>query len=167
MIVYILIIFGFFMRLIPHAPNMAPIAAIALFSGAYLNKRIVPWVPLVIMVASDLIIGLHNVVFYTWGAFILIGFIGMWLKERKTPGKILGATLFSALLFFVITNFGVWLAWYPHTLEGVTTCFIKAIPFFRNTIIGNVVFAAVLFGAYELARRIVGESKYRTVLLTQ
>jgi hypothetical protein len=63
MIVYILIVFGFLMRLVPHVPNFAPIAAIALFAGAYLDKRIVPWVPLGIMIVSDLIIGLHGVVF--------------------------------------------------------------------------------------------------------
>ena len=82
MMVYILIILGFLLRLVPHVPNMAPIAAIAIFSGAYLNKKLVPWVPLAIMVASDLIIGMHDVVLYTWGSFIVIGFMGMWLKNK-------------------------------------------------------------------------------------
>jgi len=90
MIAYLLIVVGFLMRLIPHVPNIAPIAAIAIFAGAYLNKKIVPWVPLAIMVASDIILGLHNVVFYTWGAFILIGYIGGGLKNRVTPGRIFG-----------------------------------------------------------------------------
>ncbi len=167
MIVYILIVFGFLMRLVPHVPNFAPIAAIALFAGAYLDKRIVPWVPLAIMIVSDLIIGLHGVVFYTWGAFILIGFIGMRLKERRTAGNIFAATVFSAFLFFVVTNFGVWLAWYPHSLEGFAACFIKAIPFFRNTLAGNLVFSAVLFGSYELAKRFITGKKYHAVLLTE
>jgi hypothetical protein len=167
MIAYILIIFGLFMRLFPHAPNFAPIAAIALFSGAYLDKRIVPWVPLAIMIVSDLIIGLHGVIFYTWGSFILIGFIGMWLKNRRTPANIFSATVFSAVLFFIITNFGVWLAWYPHTWEGLSACYIRAIPFFRSTVLGNLVFSLALFGSYELAKKWIGESKYRPVLLTE
>ncbi|MDP8299536.1 MAG: hypothetical protein P9L88_06515 [Candidatus Tantalella remota] len=165
MILYILIIVGFLARLIPHVPNLAPIAAIALFAGAYLDKRLVPWVPLVIMIVTDLILGVHGVFMFTWGAFILIGFVGMWLKERRTPGNILGATVFSALLFFVISNFGVWIAWYPHTTAGFIDCYVKAVPFLRNTMIGNVVFAFVLFGAYEAARRMVGESKYKRILL--
>lgn len=155
------------MRLSPHVPNMAPVAAIALFAGAYLDRRVVPWVPLAIMIASDLIIGLHDVVFYTWGAFLLIGFMGIWLKKRRTPANILAATAFSALVFFVISNFGVWLAWYPHTWEGLSACYIKAIPFFRNTMIGNLFFALVLFGSYELARKLVGGSRFRAVLLTE
>jgi hypothetical protein len=166
MIAYILIIFGFLMRLVPHVPNMAPVAAIALFAGAYLDKRIVPWVPLAIMIVSDLIIGLHDVVFYTWGAFVLVGFLGMGLKERRTPGNIFISTVFAACLFFVITNFGVWLSWYPHTWEGLTVCFIKAVPFFRNTLVGNLVFSAVLFGSYELARKLASGSRFRAVLLT-
>ena len=129
MIAYILIIFGFLMRLVPHMPNFVPIAAIALFAGTYLDKRIVPWVPLAIMIVSDLIIGLHGVVFYTWGAFIVIGFMGLWLKENRTPGNIIAASLISAIFFFVVTNFGVWLAWYPHTWEGFAACYVKAIPF--------------------------------------
>jgi len=167
MIAYLLIVVGFLMRLIPHVPNIAPIAAIAIFAGAYLNKKIVPWVPLAIMVASDIILGLHNVVFYTWGAFILIGYIGGGLKNRVTPGRIFGTTAVSALLFFAISNFGVWLSGglYPHTLAGFTSCYVNALPFLRNTMISNVVFAFVFFGAYEVAKRSVKDVALSKVLL--
>ena len=74
-------------------------------------------------------------------------------------------TVFSALFFFAVTNFGVWLAWYPHTSAGFVDCYVKALPFLRNTTASNVVFSFVLFGSYELAKKLVGESKYRTVLL--
>ncbi len=80
MIVYALIVLGFMMRLLPHMPNMVPVAAISLFAGAYLNKKMVPWVPLLIMAVSDLFLGLHEVFLYTWGSFILVGFVGVWLK---------------------------------------------------------------------------------------
>ncbi len=165
MIAYILIVVGFMMRLLPHAPNVVPVAAIAIFAGAYLNRKMVPWVPLAIMVISDLIIGLHGVVLYTWGAFIIIGYMGTWLRERRTPLPIFGAAVVSALVFFVITNFGVALAWYPHTWQGMVSCYIRALPFLRNTMIGNVLFAFVLFGSYELARKLVGGSRFRDVLL--
>ena len=165
MIAYILIAIGFLMRIIPHAPNVAPVAAIAIFAGAYLNKKIVPWVPLAIMIASDLIIGLHGVVVYTWGAFIIIGFMGMRLREKRTPTSIFATTVFGALVFFVITNFGVWLAWYPHTAAGFVNCYVRALPFLRNTMLSNILFSFVLFGCYELARKMVGEAKYKDVLL--
>ena len=167
MIAYLLIILGFTMRLIPHVPNMAPVAAIALFSGCYLNKKISPWVPLAIMIIADLIIGMHEVVLFTWGSFILIGFIGMRLKEKRTPIRILGFTLGGALLFFLITNFGVWMVWYPKTAAGFIDCYVKALPFFRNTMVGNSLFAFVLFGGYELARKLAEGSRFRDLLLVR
>ena len=166
MIAYILIVFGFLARLLPHAPNVVPVAAIAVFAGAYLDKRIVPWVPLAIMVVSDIIIGFHNVILYTWGAFVLIGFMATWLKDHRTPANVLGMTVLSALIFFAISNFGVWLAWYPRTWEGLVSCYVNAVPFLRNTMAANMVFAAVLFGSYELARKLAEKTRFRHVLLT-
>ncbi|MFH1846694.1 MAG: DUF6580 family putative transport protein [Candidatus Omnitrophota bacterium] len=165
MIAYFLIILGFLLRLLPHAPNMVPIAAIALFSGAYLNKKIVPWVPFCIMALSDMIIGLHSVVFFTWGSFIIIGFMGGMLKKRKTPGFVFGASVLSALLFFVITNFGVALMWYPHTMQGFIACYIKALPFLRNTLVSNVVFSLAIFGVYEVSLKFVKKTRFQRVLL--
>jgi len=165
MIAYILIAFGFMLRLIPHVPNMVPVAAIAIFAGAYLNKKIVPWVPLAIMVISDLIIGLHGVIFYTWGAFILIGYMGMFLRTRRTPARIFSMGVLSALVFFVITNFGVALAWYPHTAAGFVSCYVNALPFLRNTLVSNVLFSFVFFGVYEMAVKMAEKSKFRKVLL--
>ena len=117
------------------------------------------------MVVTDLIIGLHGVVLYTWGAFIVIGYMGMFLRERRTVPVIFTATVFSALIFFVISNLGVWIAWYPHTWEGFTTCYIKAVPFLRNTLTANLIFSFVLFGSYELARKLAEKSRFRNVLL--
>ncbi len=167
MIAYILIALGFLMRLAPHVPNTVPVAAIAIFAGAYLNKRQVPWVPLAIMVISDLIIGLHGVVFYTWGAFALIGFAGMTLRKKRTPLTIITTAIFSALIFFVISNFGVWVSWYPHTMQGFITCYVKAIPFLRNTMLSNVLFALALFGVYELAGKLVVRTRFRRILLAE
>lgn len=167
MIAYILIIFGLLMRLIPHVPNIAPIAAIAIFSGAILDKKIVPWVPLAIMVVSDLIMGMHNMVFYTWGSFIVIGYFGMRLKDKLTVLNIFSASLISAVFFFIVTNLGVWITsgMYPHTFQGFINCYFMALPFFRNTLIGNVVFSFFLFGSYELARRTLANSRLSKVLL--
>ena len=165
MIPYVLIAVGLLLRVLPHEANIAPIAAIALFSGAYLNKRIGPWVPLVIMVISDLILGLHGMLFYTWGAFLLIGFIGVGLRNKKTPVNIFGAAILSSVLFFMITNFGVWLSWYPHTAEGFINCYIKAVPFFRSSLLSNIIYSFAFFGVYELVSRTVEDVKLRKILV--
>lgn len=166
MIAYILIILGFLMRLLPHAPNLVPIIAIAVFSGAYLNKKLVPWVPLAIMVISDLVMGFHDTILYTWGSFIIIGYLGMLLREKRTPMRIFSVTILSSVLFFIITNFGAWLSpLYPITWEGFVACYINAIPFFRNTLAINMVFTLVFFGAYEFAKKMSKNSRLRAVLL--
>jgi hypothetical protein len=165
MIAYLLIVLGLFLRITPHVPNTAPIVAIALFAGTVLNRRVVPWVPLALMIISDLFIGLHDMVFFTWGAFLVVGCMGLSLRKNRTPLRTAGYTLGSALLFFFITNIGVYLFWYPHTLQGLTDCFVKAIPFFRNTLISNMVFSFVLFGVYELSVKFAGETRYSRILL--
>ncbi len=167
MLAYLLIATGFLARFLPFGHNMAPIAAIALFSGAYLNKKIVPWVPLVIMVSTDMILGLHDVVLFTWTAFILIGFMGMALKRKRTPLSVFGMTLAASLLFFAISNFGVWLVWYPRTGSGVVNCYVMALPFLRNSLAGNMVFSAVLFGVYEMSMKMAGQSRYKDLLFAR
>jgi len=165
MIAYILIAVCILLRLAPHMPNFVPIIAIAMFAGAYLPRKQAPWIPLAIMMISDLVIGLHGVIFYTWGAMLLCGFISTRLKENKGLANVCATTVFAALVFFAISNFGVWLAWYPHTAEGFVTCYIKALPFMRNTMAVNVLFALVLFGTYELARKLVKGTRFGKVLL--
>ena len=146
----IFIIIGIFSRLSPHLPNFTPLAAVALFSGVYLRKRHGYLIPLAIYLVSDLIIGLHNTVFFTWGAIVLIYFIGRYLSKNKNITSTFICTLAGSLAFFFITNFGVWLmGWYPHTLSGLSQCFINALPFFRTSLISNIAYVAVFFSVYE------------------
>ncbi|MBN2483308.1 MAG: hypothetical protein JXD21_03800 [Candidatus Omnitrophica bacterium] len=144
-------------RLIPHVPNFSPLVAVALFSGVYLKKRWALIIPLVIYMVSDLIMGLHNVVLFTWGSMALVALIGIYLKRHKTPLAILSGTLVSSVVFFIVTNFGVWLGgWYTLTFAGLVDCFTLAIPFFRTSLLANIVYVGVLFGVYEfLSRKVV------------
>ena len=167
MLAFILILIGILLRLAPHAPNFTPVAAIALFSGAYLNKKYALFIPLILMVISDLIIGLHNVAIFTWGSFILITFLGPWLKKRKNALGIVSMSLFSSLLFFIVSNFGVWLmGWYPHTLAGFINCYVMAVPFLRNFTLSTLIYTTVFISAYELVARLVKDTKFAKVLLT-
>jgi hypothetical protein len=160
MIALMIVIIGIAMRLVPHPANVAPVAAIALFAGTYLNKKWALWVPLVIMMISDLVIGLHDVVAFTWGSFVLVALLGTWLKQHKNIVNVGVASVAASVLFFMITNFGVWLAWYPTTLQGLTQCYTLALPFYRNTLIGDLLYVVVFFGIYECAARLVKNTRY-------
>lgn len=149
---YLFVLLGVFFRLAPHLPNATPVAAIALFGGTYLDRRTALVVPLLIMVISDMIIGFHSLILFTWGAFLLTGLIGLWLKGHKTFINIAVSAASSSLLFFLITNFGVWAvpgSWYPHTAQGLINCYLMGLPFFRYTVLGDLAYVGALFGLYE------------------
>ncbi|PIY83194.1 MAG: hypothetical protein COX96_06970 [Candidatus Omnitrophica bacterium CG_4_10_14_0_2_um_filter_44_9] len=169
MLAIILIMTGVFFRFIPHMPNINPVAAIALFGAAYLpNKRLALIVPLALMILSDLFLGLHDIVIFTWGSVVLISLIGLSLKRSKKITNILAGSLISSLVFFIVTNFGVWASgWYPLTLSGLSTCYIAGIPFFRNFLASTLVYSAALFGAYELSAKFIRNTKFAAVLLTR
>lgn len=145
-------------RLLPHPPNLTPIGAIALFGGAQFQERWLAFaVPLAAMALSDVIIGWHRLVPLVYGSFVLTVVIGMWLRDRKTLLSITGAALASSVLFFVFTNFGVWAlgSMYPRTLAGLVAAYAAAIPFFRNTVAGDLFYTAVLFGGFGVLERLV------------
>lgn len=147
-----LILFAAMLRLVPHPPNFTPIAALALFGGVYLDKRFAFVVPIAALLLSDYFIGFHSLMPFVYGSFLLIGLIGLWLKTHRKPLFILGGALASSVLFFLLTNFGVWVtpnSWYPKTWQGFTACYVAAIPFFRNTVLGDLFYVGVLFGLYE------------------
>jgi hypothetical protein len=146
------------MRLVPHPPNVTPIAAIALFGGAHFaSTRAALAVPLLAMCLSDLLLGfgVDRVMPFVYGSFALIVVLGRLIRNRRSPLAVGGAALTGSALFFVITNLGVWLATdlYPRTAEGLGACYVAAIPFFRNTLAGNLLYASVLFGGFALAER--------------
>ncbi len=140
-------------RLIPHPPNFTPIAAMALFSGAHLaDRRLAFLIPLAAMFLSDLVIGLHAVMPPVYASFALSVCLGLWLRGRTSVVRVAGATVAGSILFFIITNFAVW-AWgamYPGTLAGLAEAYMGAIPFFRNTLLGDGLYAAVLFGGFAV-----------------
>ncbi|MGH6889988.1 MAG: DUF6580 family putative transport protein [Rhizomicrobium sp.] len=143
-------------RLLPHPPNMTSVTAIALFGGAMLaDWRLAFLVPLAAMFAGDLVLGFHSQMFSVYGSFALIVCMGLWLQRRRTPARIAGAAVAASLVFFAITNFGVWAldAMYPHTPAGLVACYTAALPFLRNTLAGDLLYTLVLFGGMALVER--------------
>ncbi len=159
----LIIVIAVCLRLLPHLPNVAPIGAMALFGGAYLNKKYALIIPLVAMFISDIFLGFHATMPFVYGSFLIIGLVGMWLKKRKSIQTIIGASLFSSFLFFVVTNFGVWIVGdlYPKTLSGFVKCYIYALPFFRNTIIGDLFYVGLFFASYELILSLFLKQSFR------
>jgi len=98
--------------------------------------------------------GFHRTMPAVYGSFALVGLIGLYLRTRKTVGTIVGGALTASLLFFVITNFAVWYGGtlYPQTWSGLVATYVAGIPFFKNTVLGDLVYTGLLFGAYETIR---------------
>jgi hypothetical protein len=168
MLVIVLIVAGILLRFIPHTANFTPVAAIALFAGAYLNKKYALIVPLLLMAVSDIFIGMHNVFLFTWGAFVLTALLGKEIKKHKSVSSIAGTSLVSSVLFYLITNFGVWfMGWYPQNLGGLLNCYIMGLPFLRDFTLSTLVYSAVFFGVYELVATRIRDTKLAKVLLVK
>jgi hypothetical protein len=145
-------------RLVPHFPNFTPIGAMALFGGAYFGKRGLAFVaPIAAMLLSDAIIGFHSGILFVYASVALIALLGQIALSRPTVLRVGAAALASSVLFFVITNFGTWLlsGMYPMTLSGLAACYVAAIPFFQNTVAGDLFYSALLFGGFALLERSV------------
>jgi len=155
LIVLLIIILAAASRLVKHPFNFTPIAAMALFSGAYLKNRWGIFLPLAAMLVSDYFIGFYDwqVMASVYVSIALVFLIGRYLNKRIKWQNVLLASLASSLSFFIITNFAVWVffPWYPHTFAGLLSCFTMAIPFFKNTLAGDIIYSAALFGAFEFA----------------
>ena len=146
------------LRLVPHPPNFAPIGAMALVSGAQLGRRALAFAaPLGAMVLSDAVIGFHSGVPFVYASVALIVLLGWLALSRVTLLRLAGAAIVSSILFFLITNFGTWLlsGMYPLTATGLSACYVAAIPFFQNTVAGDIFYTGVLFGGFALLERAV------------
>lgn len=140
---------GFLGRMIPHAWNYTPALALVMFAGAHLDRKQTLVVPFLFMFITDIFLGFYPSIAYTWLAVIACAFIGSVLKQERSAGRLVACSFISSCVFFVISNFGVWVDFYPKTLTGLTSCYMMAIPFFRNTLISTVIYSFVLIGGFD------------------
>jgi hypothetical protein len=149
-------------RLLPHPPNFAPLTAMSLFAGAYVaDKRFAFVLPLAAMLISDTVLeittgwGFYSGQWAVYGSLLLVTMLGFRLRNNVSFASLASSTLAGSLLFFVTTNFATWAlgSLYPHTTSGLAACFTAAIPFFQNSLLGDAVYAVMLFGGFAFAER--------------
>jgi hypothetical protein len=152
----VLILLAAALRIAPHPWNFTPVGAMALFSGAVLkDRRLAFFFPLLALFLGDIFIGFHKLIPIVYHSFLLNVAIGLWLRDRRTVARVSLATLLGATQFFLITNFAVWwlLGSFQKSAAGLATCYLAGLPLFWNTLAGDAVYAALLFGGYTLAER--------------
>ena len=139
-------------RFIPHPPNFTSLLALAFYVPALLGVRYLPAL-LISFVFTDLIIGLHSTTFFTWGSVLFIGLISKYFVFSMT--KRMGGALFGVFIFFIITNFGVWVSgYYGLTLSGLITCYTLALPFFGYSLISTIIFSTIIETIYKFRNSI-------------
>lgn len=167
-VIAFMILLAAFSRLIPHPANFAPIGAMALFGAAHFKSKWAAFlVPLLALWLSDLVIvnvlyaGYYKTFTFFYGGFYwiygtiaLTTLMGLFTLRKINIGTVAGSSIAASLLFFIITNFGVWpgSSLYTQDLNGLIACYVAGIPFFGGTLSGNLFYSAVLFGGYALAQ---------------
>ncbi|MCI4649059.1 DUF6580 family putative transport protein [Phaeodactylibacter sp.] len=155
-------------RIFPHPLNFSPVAAMGLFGAAYFSKRWLAFlVPVLAVFASDIII--NNVIyahyfegftvfyegfFWQYGSYLLIVLFGLGVLSKVTLPRILGGAIGAGAIFFLVSNFGVWLGspMYPQNIGGLMACYGAGWPFYQATFAGDLIFTGVMFGAYEFIK---------------
>jgi hypothetical protein len=150
-------------RLFPHAPNFTPIGAMALFAGAYLSNRWLAFgIPALAMLLSDILMGFNGWYFaeqtvMVYATYMLITWLGTTMQQNKGPLRVAGYSIASSLLFFIVTNFFVWVGGFIHKPElyalnasGLAQCYVSAIPFFDKTLLSDLFYNTILFGGFYL-----------------
>lgn len=178
-----IILIAVLIRLLPHAANFAPIAAMALFGGTYLNKKYSLFIVFGTLLVSDYLLLyinpfsasvfnfskiyspealIHNSTILVYLSFLLTALIGMWLREHKSFKNVLTATLSSSILFFLITNFNFLYTTplYPKTIEGMIESYVMAIPFFKYTLLGDLFYTGLFFGGFEAISSLLKKRNY-------
>ena len=142
-------------RVVPHPWNFTPMIAVALFAGARLPKA---WMAaaatLGCLALGDIAVGVfpYEGMYWVYIPMLAVALIGRTLVARRTIVATLVAALASGLVFFLVSNFGVWLGdMYPHSASGLADCYVMALPFYRNQLVGDLVFTGALFGLHAAA----------------
>jgi hypothetical protein len=155
--IIIFTIIGILSRMYSHVflPNATAVGAISLFAGARFGLKKAFVILLSTMLLSDVFLGFHPTMWATYGSLFVTVLLGNHFLKKSGVVRIFTITLSSSVIFFILTNFAVWVlpnGMYPKTVAGLLDCFVMGLPFFRNTLMGDVIFSAVFFGGYAFVQ---------------
>lgn len=149
LIIAIIMLAAVLTRLVPHLPNFTPVTAIALFGGLYISNKILAYaLPLIIMFISDIFLGFSSITLFVYAGFMLVTLIGTLRKKSNILTIFMGS-----LSFFIVTNFGVWLLGYPKTWTGFVECYTLALPFFRNSLLGDFFYSGIMMIGFNFIQK--------------
>ena len=149
LIIAIIMLVAVLTRLVPHLPNFTPVTAISLFGGLYISNKILAYaLPLIIMFISDIFLGFSSITLFVYSGFMLVTLIGTLRKKSNILTIFMGS-----LSFFIVTNFGVWLLGYPKTWTGLVECYTLALPFFRNSLLGDFFYSGVMIIGFNFIQK--------------
>lgn len=135
-------------RFVPHPPNFTSLIALSFYVPAIFGIKFLPII-LTSYIITDLYIGFHDVVFFTWGSIIFIGLFSKYFLH-SINSRIIGS-LFGAIVFFLVTNFGVWsLGYYGYDFKGIILCYTLALPFFGYTLISTLLYSILIESIYKI-----------------
>jgi len=155
MLAYIFVLLAVAVRFMPHPWMFTPVAASLLFFGARGSRRQL-WIPFALLAASDVILTkvVYSYVFswdhfVTWAWYAAILWLGTSLRGNVKPFRIISAALSSSVSFFLLSNFAVWACWnmYPKNVSGLMLSYAAGLPFFRNAVVGDLLFTSAMFAA--------------------
>jgi len=164
MLAYLFVVLAIAVRFLPHPLSFTPVAASLLFFGARGSRRQM-WMPLVLLIVSDVILtkAVYAYVFVwdqivTWVWYAAILWLGTKLRDKATPLRVIGAALASSVSFFLVSNFAVWAAWdmYPKNFAGLMESYAAGLPFFRRGVEGDLLFTSVMFATPVVIQALAG-----------
>ncbi len=160
LLVIILTLFAVFSRLMPHPPNFTPLLAIALYSGFSFKNKFLFIIPLTGMLISDFFLGYYSSIIWVYLSLLIMFYLGYILSSKYSFKNLILLSSVSSVLFFVVSNFGVWLGgWYGYDFSGFITCYIAAIPFFHNTLFSTIIYASIFHFSYKYSAKIFESKK--------
>ncbi|SRR5258708_5542905 len=152
-----MVVLGACARLVPHPWNFTPMMTIGLFAGSQARKASTGVLTtLLALVLSDAVLGFYPGFWYVYAAALVPVLFGRLIRDRSGASAVAAAGLASSLSFFVITNLMVWATGqsYPHTMGGLSECYLAGIPFYRNQVLGDAVYTVAIFGGYAVINRL-------------
>ena len=135
-------------RFVPHPPNFTSLIALSFYVPVIFGRQFIPAIILSFAI-TDLVIGYHYGIFFTWGSVLLIGLISNYFRNSLI--KRLSGALVGAIIFFIVTNFGVWISgMYEYSFNGIISCYVAAIPFFAYSAISTILFSFIIEISYKI-----------------